>query len=270
MDRMIDGARPVAVVGDLHGDLQWARHVIRSAHAEGVKTILQVGDLGVLWPGAMKGRWDARLNKYLDAFDVDFIFIDGNHDSHRELRDLEVHSDGLARVLPRIKYLARGGRTVVENLVVGGLGGAFSVDHPWRKPGVDWWPDIEEVASQDVEMLVAGGPVDILLTHDVPAAVPMRSKWDDLDAETIARAQVSRDLLQQAVDALKPAQVFSGHWHRRHTDVIRHPDGAETRVDVLDMNGSREGNAVLVWPGEPLRIEPLRVGSPNKHAGSGN
>jgi hypothetical protein len=252
---------PLVVAGDWHGNLQWIRHVIRAAHAAGAKTILQVGDLGLLWPGRGKGRFDAKLDRYLDAFNLELLFIDGNHDSHSDLRALEVGPDGLATVLPRIKYLPRGGRTVVQGVSYAGLGGAFSVDYPGRKPGVDWWPGIEEVEPQDVATLVAGGPVDILLTHDVPAAVPMQSTWADLDAETIGRAQVSRDLLQMAVDALKPAQVFCGHWHVRKTEIVRYPGGAETRVDVLDMDGSGNGNAVLVWPGEaPLRIEPLIVG----------
>lgn len=97
------------------------------------------------------------------------------------------------------------------------------------------------------------------MAHEVPAAVQLVSKWD-LPAADIARAQTSRNLLQQAVKSLQPANVFSGHWHQRVTDVILHPDGTETRVDVLDMNGSRDGNAVLIWPDDPLRIEPQIVG----------
>lgn len=259
MDCEEDNAGPVAVAGDWHGDLQWARQVIRVAHAAGAKTILQVGDLGVLWPGAGKGRWDAKLDRYLDGFDMELIFIDGNHDSHQDLRALTIEADGLARVRPRIKYLPRGGRTVVHGMTLGGLGGAFSVDYNWRKRGVSWWPGIEEVEPHDIARLVAGGPIDLLLTHDVPAAVPMLSDLA-LPDDTIARAQVSRDLLQQAVEALRPPNVFSGHWHVRKTELIWHPNGDETRVDVLDMDGSRTGNAVLVWPGDPLRIEPIMVG----------
>jgi predicted phosphodiesterase len=260
VDHVSSSARPIVVAGDWHGDLQWARQVIRAAHAAGAKTILHVGDLGVLWPGRGKGRFDAKLDRYLDAFNMDLFFADGNHDNHVELRALEVGPDGLAAVLPRIKYLPRAGRTVVQGIRIGALGGAYSVDHPWRTPGVDWWPGVEEVAPQDVEKLIAGGPVDILLAHDVPAAVELQSKWDDLDADTIAQAQVSRDLLQNAVDTLRPPNVFSGHWHIRRTEFIHHVSGEETRVDVMDMDGSREGNAVLVRPGERLLIEPLIVG----------
>lgn len=260
VDREVERAEPLVVAGDWHGELQWARHVIRSAHAAGAKTILQVGDLGVLWPGRGKGRFDAKLDRYLSLFDINLLFTDGNHDHHTELRALEVGAEGIAKVLPRIGYLPRAGRTVVQGIQIGALGGAFSVDHPFRKPGVDWWPEIEEVAPEDVDRLVAGGPVDILLTHDVPASVNLQSKWDGLDAVTIARAQVSRDLLQRAVEALRPPNVFSGHWHVRKTSLIAHADGTETRVDVLDMDGSRDGNAVLIWPGDRLRIEPLIVG----------
>lgn len=116
------------------------------------------------------------------------------------------------------------------------------------------------MAPEDVDKLIAGGPLDVLLTHDVPAAVDMQSKWEDLDPDTVARAQVSRDLLQTAVDTLRPPNVFSGHWHIRKTEFIRHAGGEEIRVDVLDMDGSREGNAVLVCPGEPLMIVPLIIG----------
>jgi predicted phosphodiesterase len=252
--------RPLVVAGDWHGDLQWARHVIRAAHAAGANTILHVGDLGVLWPGRGKGRFDAKLDRYLDGLNVDLLFADGNHDNHAELRALEVGPDGLAAVLPRIKYLPRAGRAVVQGIRIGALGGAYSVDHPSRKPGIDWWPGIEEVAPEDVEKLIAGGPLDVLLAHDVPAAVDMQSKRDDLDPGTVDRAQVSRYLLQKAVDALRPPNVFSGHWHTRKTDFVHHAGGENTRVDVLDMDGSRDGNAVLVWPGHPLRIEPLTVG----------
>lgn len=259
MDPLPEGARPIVIAGDLHGDLQWARHLIRSAHTAGARTILQVGDLGVLWPGARKGRFDAKLDRYLGHFDVDLVFIDGNHDNHAELRALKVDPDGLATVLPRIRYLPRAGRTVIQGLTTGGLGGAFSVDHRFRRAGVDWWPGIEEIEGQDLQKLVSGGPLGILLAHEVPAAVELAGEWV-LPPEDSAAAQKSRHLLQHAVEALRPVNVFSGHWHQRITDVIPHSDGTQTRVDVLDMNGSREGNAVLVWPGEPLRIEPLVVG----------
>lgn len=260
MDHVSSSARPIVVAGDWHGDLQWARQVIRAAHAAGAKTILHVGDLGVLWPGRGKGRLDAKLDRYLDAFNMDLFFADGNHDNHVELR-----------------ALGGGSRRACGGVAADKV---FAARRPDRRPGhSDRSPrrgilggsSLEDSrrglvarrrggGTSGREKLIAGGPVDILLAHDVPAAVELQSKWDDLEADTIAQAQVSRDLLQNAVDALRPPNVFSGHWHIRRTEFIHHVSGEETRVDVMDMDGSREGNAVLVRPGERLLIEPLIVG----------
>lgn len=249
---------PIVVAGDWHGNLGWARTVVRSAAWQGVKTILQVGDFGALWPGKMNGRFEARLNLYLEASDIRLIFIAGNHDNWAELEKLPIDEDGLATLRSNIKYLPRPGRTTVQGLTVGGLGGAFSVDFRYRTEGKDWWA-IEDLAPDHVAEFIAGGPVDILLTHDVPAGIQLRSGLN-LPADVSARANVTRELLTQAVAATRPAHVFSGHWHQRRIDEIMHPDGSTTRVDVLNMENSRDGNAVLLWPGEtPLRIEPLRI-----------
>jgi predicted phosphodiesterase len=248
---------PIVIAGDVHANLQWTRMLVRSANAVGARTILQLGDMGALWPGRGKGRTETKLDRYLGALGLELIFIDGNHDNHHDLRALEVEADGLAHVRERIKYLPRAGRITLHGMRIAGLGGAFSPDYKSRRPGLDWWPAIEEVEASDVEKLIADGPMDILLTHDVPAAVPIVGTFE-LSEETRARAQVSRDLLQRAVDATRPRNIFCGHWHQRASAEIHHEDGFLSRVDVLDMDGS-PGNAVIVWPGSPLRIEPLIV-----------
>lgn len=257
---MPDAARPIVVAGDWHGDVPWMRAVVDAAAAAGADLILHVGDLAVLWPGRDKGKFDRRLEQRLELRDLQFVFVDGNHDNHHELRALPLEPDGLATVRPRVRYLPRGARFEHAGLVIAGLGGAHSTDRAWRTEGKDWWPE-EDVTDEDVNRLIAGGPADILLTHDVPHGIPLVSD-PDLPAEDIEAAELTRARLRRAVDALRPAHVFSGHWHQRVTGRIVHPDGTDTRVDVLDMNLSRSGNAVLVRPGAiPLRIEPLKFGS---------
>jgi NAD(P)-dependent dehydrogenase (short-subunit alcohol dehydrogenase family) len=107
--------------------------------------------------------------------------------------------------------------------------------------------------------LIAGGPVDVLITHDAPAGVPLKSELR-LPPDVVSRADRTRALLRDVVDVLAPPHVFCGHWHQRRIQELTHPDGRVSRVDVLDKEYSREGNAVLVWPGQaPLRIEPLFI-----------
>lgn len=249
---------PIAVMGDWHGEQGWALDAIRSAAREGARTILHVGDFGLDWPGAKRGRYEQRLNRELVERGINLICSPGNHDNLTNIRKLEVQDGGLITWRSNIKVLPKGGRTIVEGLRVGGLGGGYSVDQSWRQEGKDWWPD-EEPTAEQARRLIANGPMDILITHDVPAGVPVRSGLD-LPEDIIERADRTRILLRQVVDKLMPEHVFAGHWHQRVIHEITHPGGRTTRVDVLDCENSPAGNAVLVWPGEtPLRIEPLII-----------
>lgn len=255
-----EATKPFVVAGDWHGDVPWMRAVVDAASASGAELILHVGDLAVLWPGRDKGKFDRRLQQRLELRDMHLVFVDGNHDNHHDLRALPLDSHGLACVLPRIKYLPRGSRFNYRGLTIGGLGGAYSIDREWRTEGKDWWSE-EDVAEEDVDRLVQGGPVDVLLMHDAPIGV--RVKHDvDLPSSILDASLATRARLRRAVDALRPANVFAGHWHQRLIDEIEHPDGGLSRVDVLNMNSSKDGNAVLVAPGETgLRVASLRIGS---------
>lgn len=249
---------PIAVAGDWHGNLSWARSVVRSAAEQGVQTILEVGDFGALWPGRGKGRFEARLNHYLQQANIELIFIGGNHDNWAELEKLPVGEDGLAPLLSNIKYLPRPGRTFVHGLVVGGLGGAFSIDYQYRTEGKDWWIN-EEPTSNDLQGLVNGGPLDLLLTHDAPSGIVLESAFE-LPDNIVARATRTRDLLAAAVVSTRPSIVFCGHWHQRTSGLINAGAGEPSSIEVLDMDGSRHGNVVLLQTKYGLlRVEALRI-----------
>lgn len=249
---------PVAIFGDWHGDSGWALTAIRSAARKGVRTAIHVGDFGLDWPGAKRGRYEAKLNKYLMNLGITLVVSGGNHDNWDTLEKLLVEDDGLAVMRSNIRVLPRGGRSLIEGLVVGGLGGAFSVDYEYRTEGKDWWPN-EEPTRQEAEALIAGGPLDILITHDAPAGVPLEGDFQ-LTPELSEKANKTRGLLREVVDAMAVPHLFCGHWHQRRVHELSHSNGKVTRVDVLNMENSRHGNGVLVWPGQaPLRIEPLEI-----------
>lgn len=260
MERQVSNGTfsPIGIFGDWHGDQGWALLAIRSAAREGVKTLIHVGDLALDWPGAKRGRYEQRLNRALVEHDATLIVSPGNHDNLTNINALEVQEDGLISWRSNIFVLPKGGRTTVEGLRVGGLGGAYSADQEWRKEGKDWWAG-EEPTAEQAERLIADGPVDLLITHDAPIDVPVRSKLH-LSEDVVEQANRTRILLRNVVDRLAPGHMFCGHWHQRLVHELWHPQGGVTRVDVLGMEGNRAGNAVLVWPGEaPLRIEPLLI-----------
>ena len=92
------------------------------------------------------------------------------------MRELAVDTDGLATLRSNIRILPRGGRAVIDGLTVGGLGGAFSVDYEHRIEGKDWWRN-EEPTSEEATALSADGPLDLLITHDAPAGVPLQGDF---------------------------------------------------------------------------------------------
>jgi hypothetical protein len=257
MSEEID-SQPIAVFGDWHGDQNFALTAIRSAARAGAKVLVHVGDFPLDWPGPKRGRYEKRLNTLLMECGMNLVVSPGNHDNVSVVSLRDVQEDGLISWRSNIKVLPKGGRTVIDGLRVGGLGGAFSVDKAWRREGKDWWADEEPTVAQ-AERLIAGGDLDVLLTHDVPAGVPMKSSLD-LPPEIIAQADRTRVLLRETVDRLVPPHLFAGHWHQRFVAEIVHPSGRVTRVDVLASEQSKMGNGVLVYPGEPpLRIEPLFI-----------
>lgn len=174
---------------------------------------------------------------------------------------LEPGQDGLARWRSKIWILPRDGRTAIEGLTIGGLGGAFSIDSDLRTEGKDWWPQ-EEPTQEEAQRLVEGGPVEVLVTHDAPLSVPLKGDLK-LPAGFIERAKQTRTLLDDVVAKLKPAHLIAGHWHQRRIHEIAHPGGEVTRIDILANEMHNLGNAILVHPSEqrPLEVEPLKVTS---------
>lgn len=251
-----------AVAGDWHGDLSIARAVVRTLKSEDVHLLLHVGDLAVRWPGPKKGRFDKRLGQLLDDADIEFLFIDGNHDNHGELRELKALPDGTRRLSARMSYVPRGAVIERHGIRIGGLGGAYSVDRRWRTEGKDLWADLEEPTPAEAERLIASAPVDVLLTHDAPASF-QGLKGLALPPEIAFAAERTRGLLQSTVEVLQPALLFSGHWHQRKSQELVWGDGTLTAAHVLAHEGSWGGNTVLVQWAEGRRPEvvPLRIGS---------
>lgn len=248
-----------AVAGDWHGDLSIARAVVRTLKSEEVHLLLHLGDLAVRWPGPKKGRFDKRLGQLLDDADIEFLFIDGNHDNHKELRELGLLSDGTRRLSDRMSYVPRG--TVIERngVRIGALGGAYSVDRQWRTEGKDLWADLEEPKPAEAERLIASAPVDVLLTHDAPAGF-RGLEGLALPPEIASAADRTRELLQRTVEALQPPLLFSGHWHQRKSQELVWADGHSTAAHVLAHEGSWPGNTVLVqWTEGRPEVTPLRI-----------
>lgn len=244
----------VVIAGDWHGNTRWMQQALRQIHGEGHRLVIHVGDLKVLWspdgplsaaeqalmPGAAYyDKFTVELAKLLEELKMTMLFIDGNHDNHPVLRALPRDTDGFGTISSRLKYIPRGHRFTIGDVRFAGLGGAYSIDRAWGTRGIDWWTE-EVITAEDVAAL-GTEPVDVLITHEVPAGIDVVTTMVLPDLVEM-EANMGRIHLRDAVRAVNPKLVFSGHWHQRMTGRV---PGSETEVNVLDMDG-RAGNVVVL------------------------
>nr|WP_314841471.1 metallophosphoesterase [uncultured Microbacterium sp.] len=234
----------VAVCGDWHGNVGWARMISRTLPylARDVTTLLHLGD----W-------WmpPTEIDGVFAETGIDRIYVTlGNHEPWNEISPLLDEHPGCAVrvskitwILPRPARLTIGGRSVLS------LGGASSLDRESRKEGRAFWPD-EAITDDQVAAAIAGGPADLMLTHESPASTPVRPvqavlrknphhfSKAALEASAASRARVSK-----VWDVVRPELLAHGHMHvagggknpdgRRVASLGR--DGHEWNLGILDM-----------------------------------
>jgi hypothetical protein len=264
----------IAVAGDVHGHLallyrqlgRWREQTGREIHL-----ILQVGDLGAFGPDSVLDRATQR-HAERDPEELGFaqfagerppatpldprpplVFVPGNHEDFELLERAEraapsesplypVSHDGLIQGLRsgRKAELTAAGHTVR----VGGVSGvANRPARPGRHPRL-------HLREDEALALAESGRLDILISHDRPAAVEGRFRHDLGGSEA----------LQLVVETARPALAFFGHYDRWGEWRI-----GDTRVFGLAGVGyehrSRRarpnGIMVVEWDGEVRRVAGL-------------
>jgi hypothetical protein len=226
----------VTVTGDMHAEPRWGRHVVKAAAREGSQVVVVAGDFGA-W--RTTGGFLDHLTMWCERTGVPVMFVDGNHEDHPWLAGMPVDAGtGLRPVTPWIVHVPRAHRWTWRGVSWLGLGGAVSVDRNRRTPGWDWFAE-EELTYADTVRAVAGGQVDVMVTHDAPAGarVPLRStpRWP---ADALADADRHRELLRSVVDAVRPTHLFHGHFHVRYVDDLALAGGGTCHVVGLDCDGT--------------------------------
>jgi hypothetical protein len=239
----------IGVAGDWHGNTVWAVRAVREMAAllpaDAPRVIVQLGDFGI-WPGLGGREFLARLDAALAGAGAELWFADGNHEDFTRLARLRPGPDGRARVTGRIFRLPRGHRWRWHGRTWLALGGAVSLDRVIRTEGRDWWPGEEITAGQEAAV-IAGGPAEVMVTHDCPAGVthafpPPPSWWDLAD---LARSDAHRERLRRVVTAVRPAHLMHGHLHTGYQRTCDFGYGP-VQVTGLDRDDADRGNWAIL------------------------
>lgn len=203
----------IALAGDWHMNGPWATKAIRYAKDQGADVIVHLGDFGYTFDA----RFMRAVEKALMAAGLDLLFVDGNHEDFQCLHRYRVGDNGLRKMTDHIWHLPRGFRWNWSGVRFLALGGAHSVDRPWREPGTSWWRQ-ETITEQEAADCIAAGPADVMVVHDCPAGVTVpgiddRTTDPPYPAFEILRSQEHRQLLRTVVDAVQPKMLWHGHYH---------------------------------------------------------
>jgi Icc-related predicted phosphoesterase len=231
--RPLDPVNRIAFVGDWHANLSWACSAVWHAADNGADVIVHCGDFGYQF----QAGYLRNLTSALAACRIPLLFVDGNHDNQLKLAEYPSRW-GLGRLSNWIWHIPRGFRWTWGGLRLAGLGGAHSVDAPWRRnAGLMWLPQ-ETITDEQAATAIAGGPVDVLVTHDCPEGVTIPGlRGGRFPESEIYLAHLHRRKLRGVVDAIRPRFLWHGHYHTRYsTQIDLH--GAPLTVHGLDCDGT--------------------------------
>lgn len=219
------------LLGDTHGNDKFFERACQAATESGCDRIFQLGDFGY-WEHYPEGvRYLDAVRELLEEYGLTCVWIDGNHENHpllwekyRDDCDLS-HTGGFWTIRAGLFYAPRGLRWAWDGITFLALGGAYSIDREYRTPGKSWW-GTEMITDEDVIKASAGGPVDVMLTHDAPneADIPSLRRQDPLD---YPQSRNNREMVSEVVRQTRPQFLAHGHYHDRYSDILHYPVGVD-------------------------------------------
>lgn len=190
-----------AFYGDIHAGLNDFEASIRGN--EEADAHIQVGDFGF---GFFNGRQTGHVLPRICEEYPSMRFIRGNHDDPQA-----------AAAHPA--FIKDGHCEVVDGVKIMYMGGAWSIDHAYRTPGVSWWHD-EELSSQalnDVINTYEEFKPDIMVTHDCPqffsTKYMIQSGLCLWGGKPVIHKTRTAQSLETMYEIHQPRLWLFGHWH---------------------------------------------------------
>lgn len=219
----------IILIGDVHGEEEIFHKLRTKALKKYCLTtndfIIILGDFGCIWNGFRDKRED-QLLRWLDAKIFTTLFLDGNHENHIRLKQLEERFflDGKVGIVSdKIFHLKRGEVYTIFNKKFFVFGGAESYDKIYRIENVSWWkdeiPSFSEVENGLANLEKHQFSVDYILAHTLPTSIVdiiLSGKGQRPGTGRDIRDPTSK-MLEHFVQITQFNKFFCGHWHEDRT-----------------------------------------------------
>ena len=230
----------IYITGDTHGDFERIGRFCERFSPTKDDVMIILGDAGFNFYGGYRDEYNKRR---MTEQPITIFSVHGNH----EIRPANIPSYQIqewhgGKVWAEDKYpnllFAMDGEVYDldgQDAIV--IGGAYSVDKPWRiMCGYGWWPDEqpdEETKNKVEAVLTARGwKIDAVLSHTVPVKYePVEVFLPGLDQSRVDKS--TEEWLDTIEDRLEYNHWFAGHYH--------------TEKDIDRLSILFEG--IRAWPG---------------------
>lgn len=222
----------VALLGDIHENLDYLDYAMRQAVLHGAELMIQVGDFGF----DFKDGFISRLMEVVDSHEIQLMAIRGNHDdpwwwsTYRRMGNVHLVPDGFT--------------TTIGKKRVAFLGGAVSIDRDFREEHIGWWKD-ERVNPQIVNSwLYDDVKADVLISHESPL-LPNNLPGFKLPPDIIRDCDEDRHFVHMAAEILEPDVIYHGHYHMRYSRDL-YLESKKALIEGLSCDGTPLNQSVII------------------------
>ncbi|WP_352401152.1 metallophosphoesterase [Anaerotignum sp.] len=161
----------ILITGDKHGTFLPLFSLAEKAELKKHDILIITGDAGYVW----NEDFSYGIETLQQIFPGTMVFVDGNHENHALLNNLEIcqwNGGKVHRVGERVYHLMRGEVYSIYGSNFFTFGGARSVDKDRREEGISWWkeeePTLEEIQHGRKQLVEKYSEIDYIITHETP------------------------------------------------------------------------------------------------------
>jgi len=167
----------IYLFGDTHGEMEMAKLCSRYFPEGKTLTkddyVIVLGDFGLIFDDPQSSSEKYWLEQ-LEKKPFTTLFVDGNHENHPKINELEtvqMFGSDVGKVNDSVFHLRRGRTYTIDNKKILTIGGAYSIDRPYRVKDKSWWPG-ELLSTEEMDRIDnITGDFDYVLTHTAPNTI---------------------------------------------------------------------------------------------------
>jgi len=166
----------IFITGDIHGDpfRFSSKKFLEGKELTKNDYVIVAGDFGILWKNELDANEKYNL-KWLDDRKWTTLFIDGNHENHfvlNNLEKIEMFGGIVGKASKSVYHLKRGEIYNIGGNSIFCFGGAYSIDRERRRIGVSYWeeevPNFYEMDYGLKNLEAYQYKIDYIITHTLP------------------------------------------------------------------------------------------------------